>query len=620
MTPPKFRRRRAPALRWRITMIVLFALVLFSATADQPFHLDNMDFPAVANEASSTGLPVYYRGQDNPTHLGLYHPPLFIYTLAAWIRLLGFGELQIRMFGFLCAVLQAWVVLAICGTLLGRSRAVRMAPWLLFIFLFHPYTLQTASIVDIDSTIYGPLLCGILLATLRITWRNGEMRADPVKPVEYLLIAALIAIALWAKLTTVLLLLVTLPLFLIGRLGWRKASLVSIAIIGGGLGSFLLTYWMYGRITGLDISYSLQFTIASLERGATNRPGLTGRLLDRYDNFRTMVIMLVLWTGLLPWTVAGTACLLALWRAIRRRGIREAHIAILLALALLTIAYYCAQTLTFASAPFKYTFVYWALMLASAAFLAFLLEPGAELFGRRSMALAAVTFVTALALGTRMIKDDLIFTAMLPVVSLQSWLWVSPAILALAAVLLWTRWPGGGHRLFEASLAAYAGLALAVCLHQSRVPYSTTYDYGQLGFEETVAFLKANTAADAIIISGKDIGFKSNRRYYENVDALYGVPRIEELMKDALRTGRIEYAIFTEGRGLDRLGKRPGFQEWITANTRLIRSFGDYRIYRSKAAESKLPEACAQIYKWREIAKAEVEESEFSLSASACPF
>src|SRR5688500_11436230 len=68
-----------------LLIVVVFAACLFGATANQPFHLDNMDFPAAAIATSTTGLPIYYRGEDNPRHLGLYHPPLFIYLLAAWI-------------------------------------------------------------------------------------------------------------------------------------------------------------------------------------------------------------------------------------------------------------------------------------------------------------------------------------------------------------------------------------------------------------------------------------------------------------------------------------------------------------------------------------------------------
>src|ERR1700729_1561976 len=99
-------------VQYRLALAALLAsFCLFAASAWKPLQLDNMDFPAVAKQTAITGLPVYYRGEDNPNDLGLFHPPLYIYTLALWIKLFGFGEVQVRMFGYLCALMQGWIVL-----------------------------------------------------------------------------------------------------------------------------------------------------------------------------------------------------------------------------------------------------------------------------------------------------------------------------------------------------------------------------------------------------------------------------------------------------------------------------------------------------------------------------
>ena len=121
-------------------------------------------------------------------------------------------------------------MLAIVQTLLGRKHAEQMTPWFLAVFLLNPYTLQTASIADIDSTVYGPLLCMILLYTLRLTWRNGEQRTDAVNLRELAVISFLIALGLWAKLTTILLLMAVLPVLLVTRYGWAKAMLRSVLV------------------------------------------------------------------------------------------------------------------------------------------------------------------------------------------------------------------------------------------------------------------------------------------------------------------------------------------------------------------------------------------------------
>src|ERR1019366_6119587 len=99
-------------VQFRLSLAALIAsFCLFAASGWKPLQLDNMDFPAVAKQTAATGLPVYYRGEENPRHLGLYHPPLYIYMLAFWIDLFGFGEIQVRIFGYMCALLHGWIVL-----------------------------------------------------------------------------------------------------------------------------------------------------------------------------------------------------------------------------------------------------------------------------------------------------------------------------------------------------------------------------------------------------------------------------------------------------------------------------------------------------------------------------
>ena len=119
--------------------IFLVFILLFASAASKPLQLDNMDFPAVAAQTAVSGIPVYYRGEDNPHHLGIYHPPLYIYMLAAWINIFGYGEAQVRMFGMVCVFLQGFVVLEILRTLFGTLLVDRCRVWFWTIFLLNPY-------------------------------------------------------------------------------------------------------------------------------------------------------------------------------------------------------------------------------------------------------------------------------------------------------------------------------------------------------------------------------------------------------------------------------------------------------------------------------------------------
>src|SRR3974390_1131481 len=107
--------RRSP-----ITAAAIFCFVILSAVnAPRPLHLDNMDFPAIAASTAVSGLPIWYKGEKKPHDTGLYHPPLYIYLLAGWIRAFGSSPAAVRMFGMACALLQGLLVLEIVRTLFG---------------------------------------------------------------------------------------------------------------------------------------------------------------------------------------------------------------------------------------------------------------------------------------------------------------------------------------------------------------------------------------------------------------------------------------------------------------------------------------------------------------------
>jgi hypothetical protein len=542
-----------------------------------------VDFPAAAKQTAVTGLPVYYRGEEDPKHVGLFHPPLYIYTLALWIKLLGFGETQVRMFGYLCALLQGWIVLELVRALFGSETRRRITGWFWLLFLLNPYTLQTASIADIDSTIYGPLLCGALLIAVRMSWRDGVWRRDPVRLGEYAVLCGVLVLTLWAKLTTVWLLPPAFLFLLMKRLGWAKAFLVTAAVTMSAIAVFLATYFAYGAITGLDVNYTFAFTRESLLKGSSGKPGILARLDAFRNNFIVMAPTVASWTGAVPWLAAVGAVFAAGWRALKGRDKPFIHCFVLAGLALVSTAYYCGQTTSFGRAPFKYTFVYWGIIVACPALLLdFLLEAraGVSKVPRRLAMMAAVVYFASALAGVTWVKDTIILTGLdRP----YAWSVYIPALVLLAVIPMRRLAPPLAAVVLACALSAAAGNSLGVALHQARASYSTTYDYGQTGFEDTVSFIRANTQPDQAIASMKDIGFTADRRYFENYGAIfggldaYGDP-VDRLTK-AISSGRARYAVFTAQRGQDNLGLNPRLQSWIAQNCVLVRSFGDYRIY-----------------------------------------
>ncbi|MEJ5367651.1 MAG: glycosyltransferase family 39 protein [Bryobacteraceae bacterium] len=561
-----------------VAAVIAAACILFAIPVAKPLYLDNMDFPAVAKATAETGLPVYYRGEENPRHLGLYHPPLYIYLLAAWFRLWGFGAVQARLFGFVLLLVHGWVVLRAVKLLFGAAAARRAAPWFWALFLLSPFALQGAAVLDIDTTIYGPLLVSMLVAVLRLHWHDGQLREDEPRAREYVLIAAWTAAAFWAKLTTVLAVIPAALWLSAGGRGSRRTLLrCSLAVVSGA-GLFLASYFAYGWLTGLDVTYTFRFTLMSFQ-GRLRESSLWARILAHAHTFLDMASWQVQWSGLLPWVAALAAAGWSAGVVVRRKERRWRDAFILLALSLAVTGGYCALLYTFGRSPFKYVFVVWGLVaacLSLAASWGFERLRAHRLPAQRLiLALLVIVFAGSFLAGGRWLRDRAILEGNL--YPETKWMLVTPVLLASAGMLLFRT--AAGPVLLLAGVALHGGHMTGTALAMARAPYPTTYDYGQLGFEETACFLRENTAPEEAVISMKDIGFHTGRRYFENYGYLFTGQQGADAMRAILLAGKARFAVFTEGNGPDDLRINPPLQEVIQESCTLARSYGHYRIY-----------------------------------------
>lgn len=558
----------------------LLAVLLFSATAGQPFHLDNVDFPLAGEAAARTGLPVHYRGEFTPALSGLYHPPLYIYSLGAWFRVFGAGEVQARMLGFVCMLLLGWLWLETGRTLYGRE-IENSGAWFWPLFLLNPFTLQGASITDIDTTVYGPLLAGVLLVTLRMSWSDGQPRASQPGWREWALLTALMTLSLWAKLTTVWAVLAAACLLSSRRIGLQAAFRRACAAAAASVLLFLLSYALYGALTGLDVWYSVRFTLESfLTRGTTSLGDSGGRLGSYWRNLVFMAPFHVRWTGLLPWVLSACAAAAVLRRALNSGDRRHRSAGVVLMLALGVTVYYCAHTPAYGFAPFKYVYVFWpAVVLSGAVLLQKAWEragAGSGLIRGRAL-LACAAALGAVSAGATLIwvGDRLLYeNRMLWPQSLALWIPAAAALFALAA-----RLRGSAAPLIVLAAALHAGFCFGVASAQTKAHYSTMYDYGQEGLAETACYLRSHTDPEDRLVCMKDVGYHARRRYYSTYSAIQGVPEFMNRVLRAIAEGKVRYAVFTEGRGQDQLILNPVLKAGVEEMCRLEKSIGHYRIY-----------------------------------------
>jgi hypothetical protein len=78
----------------------------------------------------------------------------------------------------------------------------------------------------------------------------------------------------------------------------------------------------------------------------------------------------------------------------------------------------------------------------------------------------------------------------------------------------------------------------------------------------------------------KDIGHLTGRRYFENYAAIYTGAAGAAEFTDRIVAAGVDYLVFTDGIGEDQLAVNPALKQWVEDHTRLVASFGNYRIYR----------------------------------------
>ena len=128
----------------------------------------------------------------------------------------------------------------------------------------NPFALQAFSIADIDTSIYVPLILLAVWAPLRFVFANAKLRTTPIGWRDYGLVILIFFLCFWAKLTTTLSLPLIFGTTLSVRFGlWRSIG-ASLGITIASAALFILSYWIYGRATGLDISYTWRFLIQSV--------------------------------------------------------------------------------------------------------------------------------------------------------------------------------------------------------------------------------------------------------------------------------------------------------------------------------------------------------------------
>ena len=536
--------------------IVVVYLALALVQVDQSFVIDEMEFPRLAEAVAETGRPVYYRGEESPTHLGVFHPPLYGYTLGGWIGLFGFSEVAVRLFGVLLMIATAWI-----GT--RTVKLLELAgrwghPLFLSLFLLHPYVIQSSLLPDIDGTV-------LLFATVLLFYELTRVaRTEESVGSSAMRLGLALALALASKLTSVIVIPALFVGILLGR-GLRRALLLTgLSTLVGGV-VFLTAWWALASIADLPFAFPFEFTIQSGLKGGVSQAGI-GELLRRLVPAPPTIY----WLGVLLPTMAvvGTGILLAQWKSHPHR-----RVALMFSLwSFGAIAFFSMIS----GPPFGFPKYFIAaiptMAIVGTVPVDMALDQPTSRSSARWLGLVLVVALAGLSAWRFVrISDDGPY-------AWPGYLWtvalVAVAALVLASVIrrrdMWLlTLPVAA--LLTATLSYNMGMAAVQAVDERSVRYFPD----EIGFDETVDRLQELVAPNDPILAPKDIGSATYNRYHEEEQLFLDLDLLAEVLADE----DVEYAVVRKGRDYSFL-VFPEAEPIIENEMDLFDEIGDFRIYK----------------------------------------
>ena len=250
----------------RVSLYVLHAVALVVVVCtvvryiNSPLRFDETDWPPEVGGILMHGVPRLTLEEDRRLdwprpapagmHYGMWHPPLYEYTLAAARRIAGDHNWTYRSVGVVCLLLTVLIAWRIVADLLPHAPPLLCA-MPISLALLSPLVTDVSLFLDIDNTVLAPIMLFIL-------WRFLRAR-DVAAPRTVLVLSLLMTLALTAKLTTPVVLWGSLGLYaLLGSDRWRRvAAVAAIGLISAAL--FTVAYWAYCRA----FSYPPEFMAAA---------------------------------------------------------------------------------------------------------------------------------------------------------------------------------------------------------------------------------------------------------------------------------------------------------------------------------------------------------------------
>lgn len=494
-----------------LLVVAGLALAFYAVNAlhygEMPLRIEESEWPPMAEAIFESGEPVIAAGDthrvrfmedlqvDDSPLVGAWHPPLYLYTLAASMAVAGEdASYALRGVGVVGLLASALLLLLIAREVTPRWRPIGgIAAALLIV---HPYAIQGSLFLDIDNTIYTPLALLVLWLAIRFSRRDAPLGAGQV-----LALGAALALVSWAKLTTTVALVGVLAVWwLLTRRPLRRAAAEAAAFLAIGAALFVSTYGLWCAITDIPFSYTFDVTFVQ----KSNRLFSDWLLVENAAHWHLR------WAGAALLVLALVYLVDLVRNLFSTRRLRELDLLFMFALGIL--ANYVLASPTDGTYQGKYAFPALATLLLPIVWM---------LMRERTEPASLMSWLGAAAVGgaTALLMPDLL-TNLSVNGDYGTWLFELRVAAACAAALGIAWWLGGRTGFAGGVLLVLAMLSVAQGVRSYRSDHSPMYPVPDTSdFRSAATELNASTGPREIAVVPKDLGFYVDHGIVEGEDA-----------------------------------------------------------------------------------------------------
>lgn len=548
--------------------ILLFFLLLTLVQINKPIRGEQDFFAYGAHKLADGEKPEFsFTGYHKEKMSALAHPPLYLYSMALFVKIFGYNLFALKFSGILFTILTSFILFMIAKGMFQKNSHLPVIA--VFLYLVNPLTIQSTLMLDMD----GGILTFLTVSTIFCFMKYRLSRP--------FLLGFIIFLCLWVKTTSFVIISLGLFIFIVffdnedKIISKEKAKKVFklIALFTISLIIFLISYYVYAFLIGMD---STEFIKHNLLQKFENRD-LANVLLRAGGGIKTFII----WVNPVVSLFLGFIFLRDFKKIIKKELDKSQIIVYII---IITAIIFFAVTGVAVSGIGKY-FAFLVPLIS----LLLALEISKIKFSRKLI-------VAALVISIVIIEYYLLFLGD-PIYTREIWMVFSQfnisLVLSVTLKILIILLPLPLlYFVFKRDLMVSMIILIFIfsiysATYTSFVKYSTNNNYGDYGIEEVVQYLhKLTEDKNATIIAERGVAYlwdngnyldeKNNNAYVYVAQEyyLYG----KKFFNDSVVVPNNTYLVIYE----QNLYRILGFKENLKENFEFLNKMRYYQIYKAK--------------------------------------